>query len=182
MLILSHKRLGTVVSLLAGLAGAAIVLFGDRAGAWLWVWDYLRWVSWPLRIGMAAAILAVSLPAVQAFLVRAWRRRPAGLPAWPLIPLSGLLFWLLREKTYRGDGLLKLDLLATKTLQTDPYVWKEPLDALVAYTLTRWLRPLALGPEVAIAMVSVAAGMIYVAAVLDGSRRVGLTLDAVRCW
>ena len=63
---------------------------------------------------LALAIVAVSLPAAQAFLVRAWRRRPAGLPAWPLIPLSGVLFWLLREKTYRGDGLLKLELFATQ--------------------------------------------------------------------
>ena len=163
------------MSFLVGLAGAAIILFGDRAGAWLWAWHYLRWVNRPVRIGMALAIVAVSLPAVQALLVRAWRRRPVGLPAWPLIPLSGVLFWLLREKTYRGDGLLKLELLANKTLQTDPYVWKEPLDSLVAYTLTWWLRPLALGPEVAIAAVSVVAGMIYVAAILDGSRRLGFT-------
>ena len=89
--------------------------------------------------------------------------------------MSGALFWLLREKTFRGDGLLKLDLLATKTLQTDPYVWKEPLDALVAYTLTSWLRPLNVMPEAAIAAVSVAAGMIYVGAILDGSQRLGFT-------
>ena len=165
---MTRKRWEAVVSFLVGLAGAAIVLLGDQTGSWLWVWHYLRWVSWPLRIGMAAVIVAVSLPAVQALLLRAWRRRPAtGWPAWPLIPLSGALFWLLREKTYRGDGLLKLELLTTKTLQSDPYIWKEPLDSLVAYTLTRWLRPLSLGPEVTIAAVSVAAGMIYVAAILD---------------
>ena len=174
-LILSQRRLGAAVSFLAGLAGAAIVLFGDQAGAWLWVWDYLRWVSWPVRFGLALAILAASLPAVQRLLSRAWEHRPARLPVWPLIPLSGALFWLLREKTFRGDGLLKLDLLATKTLQTDPYVWKEPLDALVAYTLTSWLRPLNVMPEAAIAAVSVAAGMIYVGAILDGSQRLGFT-------
>ena len=167
--------MGAVASVLAGLAGAAIVLLGDRVGAWLWAWHYLRWVSWPLRIGMALAIVAVSLPVVQAWLVRAWRRQPHGVPVWPLIPLSGALFWLLREKTYRGDGLLKLDLLATKTLQTDPYVWKEPLDSLIAYTVTRWLRPLNLAPEMAIAAVSVVAGMIYVAAILDVSRRLDFT-------
>ena len=174
VLIVSHRRLGAAVSLLVGLAGAAIVLLGDQAGAWLWVWDYLRWVSWPVRIGLALAILAISLPAVQATLMRAWRCRPAGLPAWPLIPLSGLLFWLLRENTYRGDALLKLQLLSEKTLQTDPYVWKEPLDALAGYTLTRGLRPLSLGPDAAVAMLSVAAGMIYVAATLEGSRHLGL--------
>ena len=174
MLILSQKRLGTAVSLVVGLGGAAIVLFGDRAGAWLWVWDYLHWVSWPVRFGLALAIVVVSLPAPQTWLARAWRRRPAGLPAWPLIPLSGVLFWLLREKTYRGDALLKLQLFATKTLQTDPYVWKEPLDALAGYTLTNWLRPMGLGPDVAIAVLSVVAGMIYVAAILEGSRHLSL--------
>ena len=99
---------------------------------------------------MAAIIVVVSVPGVQTLLIRAWRRRPGrqpGWPAWPLIPLSGALFWLLREKTYRGDGLLKLQLFATETLQSDPYVWKEPLDALVAYTLTQWARPLGLGPR-----------------------------------
>ena len=60
---LDAKRLEAAVSFLVGLAGAAIVLFGDQAGAWLWVWDYLRWVSWPVRIGLALAIVAVSLPA-----------------------------------------------------------------------------------------------------------------------
>ncbi len=175
---LTRKRSEAVVSLLAGVAGAAIVLWGDQAGAWLWVWHYLRWVSWPVRCGLALAILAVSLPAAQALLVRAWDRRPGrqlGWPAWPLIPLSGALFWLLREKTYRGDGLLKLQLFATKNLQSDPYVWKEPLDSLVAYTLTRWVRPLGLGAEVTIAAVSVVAGMIYVAAILSGSRHLGFT-------
>jgi hypothetical protein len=171
---LTRKRSETVVAFLVGLACAAIVLLGDQAGARLWVWDYLRWVSWPVRFGLALAIVVVSLPAPQTWLARAWRRRPAWLPAWPLIPLSGILFWLLREKTYRGDGLLKLQLLSTKTLQTDPYVWKEPLDALVGYTLTNWLRPLGLGPDVAIAVLSVAAGMIYVAAILEGSRHLGL--------
>ena len=172
---MTRKRSETVGAFLVGLAGAAIVLLGDQMGPWLWVWHYLRWVSWPLRIGMAAVIIAVSIPAVQVLLRRAWRRRPTRWPAWPLIPLSGALFWLLREKTYRGDGLLKLELLTTKRLQTDPYIWKEPLDSLVGYTLTRWLRPFNLGPEVVIAAVSVAAGMIYVAAVLDCSRHLGLT-------
>ena len=170
-----RKRLEAAGSFLVGLAGAAIVLLGDQAGARLWVWHYLQWVSWPVRIGLALAILAVALPVAQALLARAWRQRPARLPAWPLIPLSGVLFWLLREKTYRGDGLLKLQLFATKTLQTDPYVWKEPLDSLVAYNLVKWVRPFGLGPEVAIAAVSVVAGMIYVAAILDGSRRLGFT-------
>ena len=171
---LSRRRLGTAVSILAGLTGAVIVLLGDRAGSILWVWDYLRWISWPVRLGLALAIVVVSLPAPQTWLARAWRRRPAWLPAWPLIPLSGVIFWLLREKTYRGDALLKLQLFSTKTLQTDPYVWKEPLDALAGYTLTNWLRPLGLGPDVAIAVLSVAAGMIYVTAILEGSRHLGL--------
>ena len=174
VLILSQKRLGAAVSFLAGLAGAAIVLFGDQAGARLWVWDYLRWVSWPVRFGLALAIVVVSLPAVQGLLSRAWEHRPTRLPAWPLIPLCGVIFWLAREKTYRGDALLKLQLFSTKTLQTDPYVWKEPLDALAGYTLTNWLRPLGLKPDMAIAVLSVVAGMIYVAAVLEGSRHLGL--------
>jgi len=171
---LTRKRSETVVAFLVGLAGAVIVLFGDQAGARLWVWDYLRWVSWPARLVLALAIVVVSLPAPQTWLARAWRHRPASLPAWLLIPLSGVLFWLLREKTYRGDALLKLQLFSTKTLQTDPYVWKEPLDALAGYTLTNWLRPLGLGPDVAIAALSVIAGMLYVAAVLEGSRHLDL--------
>jgi len=172
---LTRKRWETLFSLLAGAAGAAIVLFGDRTGARLWVWHYLRWVSWPVRCGLAAAVLAASVPAVQTLTIRAWNRRPAGLPVWPLVPLSGAVFWLLREKTYRGDGLLKLQMLSGKTLQTDPYVWKEPLDSLVAYALTKWARPFGLAPEAAIAAVSVVAGMIYVTAILEGSRRLDFT-------
>ncbi len=50
-------------------------------------------------------------------------------------PDRGALFWVLRERTYRGDGLTKLQLLGSHTVQTDPYVWKEPLDALAAYAV-----------------------------------------------
>jgi len=71
---LTRKRSEAAFSLLVGLASAAIVLWGDQAGARLWVWHYLRWVSWPVRCGLALAILAVSLPAVQALLIRAWER------------------------------------------------------------------------------------------------------------
>ena len=82
---LTHKRSETAVAFLVGLAGAAIVLLGDQTGSWLWVWHYLRWVSWPLRIGMAAVIIAVSMPAVQALCSRLAppADRLAGLAAHP---------------------------------------------------------------------------------------------------
>ena len=79
---LTRKRSETVGAFLAGLAGAAIVLLGDQTGPWLWVWHYLRWVSWPLRIGLAVVIVAVSIPAVQALL--------ASRLAPPADPLAGL--------------------------------------------------------------------------------------------
>jgi hypothetical protein len=90
----------------------------------------------------------------------------AKLPVWPLVPLAGLLFWLFRERTLSGDALLKLILLNERSVRTDPYVWKEPLDALFAHTAVDLLRPLGLTAGDSVALLSVLAGMVYVAAAL----------------
>jgi len=173
---LDAREVTQALPILAGLVGALILLTGDwwaRAG--LWAFDFLRYIGWPWRIVMAVLVFSTGIPSVYALVAQLWQRRPA-LPGWPLMPFGALLFWLLREQTWRGDALLKVHLLETQTLAGDPYVWKEPLDAFLAYMLTGLLRPMRLGPEVAVAALSVMAGVIYIIAILEASRH--LALDA----
>lgn len=149
-------------ALIVGLAGAALVLLGDRGGDLLWAWRSLRFVSGPLRILLALAILALALPPVPAWIGRALRPL-LRWPAW-LLPLTGgVLFWVLRERTCRGDGLTKLALLGRHTVQNDPYVWKEPLGALAEYAAAGALRRLGASPDVAVALLSVLAGGVLLA-------------------
>ena len=54
--------------------------------------------------------------------------------------------------------------MATQPLQSNPYVWKEPLDSLLEYAVSGLVRPFGLGPDTAIALMSVAAGGVFVLA------------------
>ncbi|MCE7986846.1 MAG: hypothetical protein DYG89_37205 [Caldilinea sp. CFX5] len=154
------------------------------AGGWtlgyqpLWAFSFLIYVPLPLRLLLGA------LPILAALLVPTLgvgmkhpggsRRSASSLPNhqtfFYLIP-AGLLFWFGREQTYHGDALLKLQLLSTQTLRTDPYIWKEPLDSFSAYTLTAFVG----SPATAVALLSVLAGVVYVAAVIGLTRFVAVT-------
>jgi hypothetical protein len=84
---------------------------------------------------------------------------------WLFLLLLGAVFWTFRERTYAGDALLKLIMLDEKGLYTDPYVWKEPLDALLVYSADALLRPWGISPAETMARLSVVAGMVYAGAI-----------------
>ena len=140
--------------------GSAIVctvtgaLLLATSGGWvathshLWGYSFLIYIGPPLRLIMIVAVLAAGGLALAPRWRISFTLTPLPGPAiWLLAPLAGALFWLFREHTLHGDGLSKLQLLATKTLETDPYVWKEPLDSFVAYSLAGALRPWGLAPR-----------------------------------
>jgi len=171
------------LTLLVGLIGAGLLA---TAGGWswgatpLWAFSFLIFVPPLVRIGLALCVIGVTIVVLTTTIKR------INLPlmtfsTWLVWP-AGLLFWLLREQTWHGDAQLKLQLLSTRTLQTDPYVWKEPLDSLIVYSLVALLRPLGIAPQSVVALLSVVAGMIYVAAVLDVTKRLGGSTLGPRTW
>lgn len=158
--------------LLLSIFGALLLV---TAGGWacgvqpLWVFSFLIYLPLSIRLLLAGILLVsgVLIPTlgVEAQAGRATSPTPNHLIIfWPF--LAGLFFWFWREHTYHGDALLKLQLLATQTLRTDPYIWKEPLDSFSAYTLTalfqRWYWP----PANAVALLSISAGVVYVIALI----------------
>lgn len=158
--------------LLISLLGAFLLI---TAGGWLlgfhqlWAFSFLIYLPLPLRL-LLGGLLLTSGWLVPTFHVGMPTGRSAPPPrnglviALPL--LTGLLCWRWREQTYHGDALLKLQLLATQTLRTDPYIWKEPLDSLSTYSLTAFVQRWHWPPATAVALLSVLAGMVYVAAVI----------------
>jgi hypothetical protein len=174
--------------LLLSSLGALLLI---TAGGWsfgyqsLWAFSFLLYVPLPLRLLLGSLVILATLP-----LLVPWLLVPApsvgmlaGRSASPLanyqiafsLTLAGLLFWSGREQTYHGDALLKLQLLATQSLRTDPYIWKEPLDSLSAYTLTAFVQRWQGSPATAVALLSVLAGVVYVAAVIGLIRLLALT-------
>ena len=130
----SYLLVGFLALLLAGF----LVLAGgwNMLGGSLWAFSFLSFVPILLRLALAglvviAAVIAIFFPERSN---EDWSTRLRALPIWPIAIVGGLFFWLLRERTYHGDALLKLKLLATTGLSDDPYVWKEPLDSLLAHT------------------------------------------------
>lgn len=166
------------------------------AGGWtlgyqpLWAFSFLLYVPLPLRLLLGSLVILATLPLLVPWLLVPWLLVPApsvGMPvgrsASPLanyqitfsLTLAGLLFWFGREQSYHGDALLKLQLLATQSLRTDPYIWKEPLDSLGAYTLTAFVQHWQGSPATAVALLSVLAGVVYVAAVIGLIRLLAVT-------
>lgn len=158
--------------LLISLLGAFLLI---TAGGWLfgvhqlWAFSFLIYLPLPLRLllggllltsGWLGPTLNVGMPTGR----RAPSPRHAPIILLPL--LAGLLFWRWREQTYHGDALLKLQLLATQTLRSDPYIWKEPLDSLSIYSLTAFVQRWHWPPSTAIALLSTLAGIVYVATVI----------------
>lgn len=165
---MDNKR-WAIAGALTGLAGALLLA---TAGGWalgyhgLWAFGYLVFVPWPVRLTMATLLLAATALGARGIHVGPSPFTLAPRWRWLAVPVAGLCFWLFRERTYTGDALLKLQLLGSGSIQQDPYVWKEPLDALLAYTATGLLRPWGGAPADAVAALSVLAGMVYVAATL----------------
>jgi hypothetical protein len=91
------------------------------ASAPAWGIGYLVFLPLWLRWAAGAAILATALAALRWSPARPgegrqWRPSPY---RWAAVPGMMLLFWLLREQTWHGDALYKLQLLAAETLQSN---------------------------------------------------------------
>jgi hypothetical protein len=165
------------IAALIGLIGALLLA---TAGGWaldlraLWAFSFLTYLPLPLRLTLAALVLiATILPLLlpHSTVPIPHSSFPTSHSLFPILLFAiGLAFWLLRERTYHGDALLKLKLLSEQTIQTDPYVWKEPLDSVLAYSTTALLRMWGQPPETAIALLSVLAGLVYVATVFYVAR------------
>ena len=171
----STLLLGILALLLAGF----VVLEGGWgiSGGRLWAFSFLSFVPLLLRLALAALIVLSAIVAVVSpkRLESQWSPQLASAPIWPVVVAGGLFFWLLRERTYHGDALLKLKLLATTSLRNDPYVWKEPLDSLLAHTAADSASTLGQPPEVAIALLSILAGSLYLWSALYVGRLLGRT-------
>ncbi len=179
---------------IAGLGAWILVTAGGRTLGIqaLWPFHYLVYVPWELRLVLAAGVLAAPLLApryIPPHPRTAGRKEPGATPlpkplqtlpeaigalrgrptAWILrlggMLLAGALFWIFRERTWYGDALLKVHLLERTDLGQDPYVWKEPLDALLEHTLSGLAMAWGASPAEAVAAISVAAGLLYLVGV-----------------
>lgn len=146
------------------LVGAALLITAGGAAfgatGW-WAFGFLTYVPLGLRWAAGAIIVLASVP----FAYGWWRLLgKIAIPWWAALPVALAAFWIFREQTWHGDALYKVDLLATQPLQANPYVWKEPLDSLLEYAVSGLVQPVGLGPDVAIALMSVVAGGVFVLA------------------
>jgi hypothetical protein len=174
------------IPLVVALVGSALLITAGGAtwggGGW-WAFAFLTFVPPVLRWAAGALIVVAATP----FAFGWWQRHAAGVeerlrrwspPLWLVVLAALAIFWLFREQTWHGDALYKVTLLESTPLSANPYIWKEPLDSLLEYALTAALRPLGAGPEVAIALMSVLAGGVFVAATWTAAR--WLAVRAVR--
>ena len=172
----STLRYATLAALTLALPSAALLVTAGFAMLGLqnlWAYHYLAYVPVALRLGFALLVVLCAFP----FAPHAWRTlERLRLPGWLVVAGAVAIFWLFRERTYSGDALFKLALLAKASLRTDPYVWKEPLDSVVQHLGADVARAWGKPPEVAIALSSVAAGGVYVAAVWFAAPRSGCHL------
>ncbi len=173
------RWLPPLLSGVIGIGGAWVLI---SAGGWLlglrsiWAFSALSFLPTWQRGGLALLLVAITLYSLWRYLADPqvhWHKRLGDgahqlltRPLWRVIGLlaAALGFWCWRERTFHGDALLKLQLLGERSIQTDPYVWKEPLDSLVAYTLSGWGQLWQLPPATMIAVASMLAGLIYLVA------------------
>jgi len=158
-----HNRRSNGLATLAVALTAAALLITAGGNAWggrgMWALGFVAYVPLAVRWLAAALIVLSAMP----FTYGWWRMlRRLAIPWWVALPGALTLFWLFRERTWHGDALYKVELLATHTLQNNPYVWKEPLNSLLEYGMSRLLQPFGIAAEGAIAGISVAAGVLFV--------------------
>lgn len=169
---LSRKAIYLLQALLPGLIAMGGALIWITAGGWTlgmregWAFNYLIHVPLMLRLGMA--LLLVSAWGLPVAKWRGWTFSAARFwsprTVWVGLAFALGLFWFLREQTWHGDARYKVQLLTDVPLPANPYVWKEPLNSLLEYGLTAWLAGWQQPPEVAVALLSVLAGGVYVTA------------------
>lgn len=158
------------------------------AGGWtfgyqpLWAFSFLIYVPLPIRLSLGGLVILAALlvPRLNVGMQQPESSQRAAAPllsrqTFFYLIFVGLLFWFGREQTYHGDALLKLHLLATQSLRTDPYIWKEPLDSFSAYSLTAFVQRWQGSPATAVALLSVLAGVVYVAAIISLMRLLAVT-------
>lgn len=156
-----------ILGLGMGVLVALLLVWGGQPGDCQSSWALCFLQPWPqlLRWSLALLALLISWLPFSPWLRRLeWRKR-SSLRFLPVGLGLVLLFWLLGERTPYGDALYKLYLLNTQSIQTDPYIWKEPLDSLFAYQTTAWLRAINQPPETTIALLSVCAGAAFLWAI-----------------
>lgn len=129
----------------------------------LWAFAHLSLIPIVWRTLLAFGLL---VPPLGELLARNWRTPlRVGFPSLNVTLLgTALLFWLGREKSISGDGLLKLTLIEEGRLIHDPYLWKEPLDTILAYAVSGMTSQLGLGVEIGIPLLSILAGVIFTGA------------------
>jgi hypothetical protein len=156
---------GTVpLAALVGLVAGAIIVSAQP-----WAFHYLAFVPMPARGLAAACVVLAGIGAVKLGpqldrLPPRWD--PTRWPAWLVALIGGATFLLFAERTHYGDGLLKLKLLATATLQDrPPYIWKAPLEGLAGYVSSQVAALLGLPLAFGIVALSVLAGVIYLLAI-----------------
>lgn len=156
------------------LAGELLLYYADGWPGW-WAFAFLAYVPDVLLRGAALLlIVAAMVPYIGwagfvelrlAQLGRSADRKTAVLKPVALRWLgwgAALgLFWFLRERSWHGDALYKIQLWSATPFSANPYVWKEPLNSLLEFAAIAALQPLGGGPEQAIALLSVAAGGVY---------------------
>lgn len=158
-----QQGMAALAAAATGLAGAAIIV-----SAQVWAFHYLvhvplaaRWLFalFVAGVGVAAVWLASHIDGLgRAWDVTRW-------PTWLVALTGGATFLLFAERTHYGDGLLKLKLLATATLQDrPPYIWKAPLEGLAGYAASQAAAAAGLPLAAGIVALSVSAGIIYLLA------------------
>jgi hypothetical protein len=158
-----QQGMAALAAAATGLAGAAIIV-----SAQVWAFHYLVHVPLAARWLFALFVAAVGVAAVWLapridWLGRAWD--VTRWPAWLMAGVGGATFLLFAERTHYGDGLLKLKLLATATLQDrPPYIWKAPLEGLAGYAASQTAGAVGLPLAAGIVALSVSAGIIYLLA------------------
>ena len=155
--------------------GAVLVVIGSFTLGDMHAWglDSLDRVPLALRCCLAVVMVAAVWLQRHVDLQRTVRHMPAWvlewlnrMPRWMAVMGAGGLFWLLRDASLAGDGSLKLALVDTGSIDSDPYVWKEPLDSFVTYVSANVVHRFGGDARLAIALVSIAAGMLFTVMVL----------------
>lgn len=159
-----QRTVAVVAATVVGLAGGYIIV-----SAQTWAFHYLIHV--PALARWIFAIVVAALGFAAYWLAPQIDRLPPALdvtrwPAWLTAATGGVVFVLFAERTHYGDGLLKLKLLATATLQDrPPYIWKAPLEGLAGYVSSQLAAAAGMPLQTGIVALSVLAGMIYILAI-----------------